>query len=217
MKRAVALAGITCALFGGVPAAARADSTGGLTWKVYVQGKLVNSSDSPKVSQQSPAVCFESGHSATVRVTYVTNFPITLAQTVFAASGGMSQLYLPQGVSVALSGTTCTPEQGGGDTVLSCATLPAGTDNIYVTFSVSTTSPFLRQPPSFGYLSLQETLIPFESTGYSGLASADTYVREHDGVARRPLRAAGRVRAGGRLHAAPKSAGDARHLGPRWP
>lgn len=189
MKRAVALAGVTCALLGGVPGAAQAASTGGLTWKVYVQGKLVNSSAAPTSYQESPFLDFEPGHSATVRVTYVTNFPITLGvQALVAAAGSPSPLYLPQGVSVAISGTTCTPDQGGGDTVQTCATLPAGTNNIYVTFSVSTTSPFLRQPASFGYLSLQETLIPFESAMYGGLASADTYVHAASATAPTPAR-----------------------------
>lgn len=177
MKRAVVAAGIMCALVAGMPTTGQAASTGGLTWQVYVQGKLINSSDAPMFSQQSPSVDFEPGHSATVHVRYVTNFPITLGvQTLFATTSDPVPLYLPQGVSVAFSGTTCTPEQGGGDTVQSCATLPAGTNDIYITFSVSTDSPFLHQPASFGYLNLQETLIPFESAKYGGLASADTYV-----------------------------------------
>ncbi len=183
MNRLILVWGLLVALLSGTVAVAHAASTGGLTWKVYVQGKLVNSSADPSSYQQAPEPKFNPGQSATVHVTYITNFPITLsADTHFTTSGSMSGLYLPPGVSVTISGTSCTPTQGGGNTVLMCSTLPAGTNTITVTFSVTRSSPFLNQPTSFGYLFLEETLIPAEAGAHNGgMADFDAFV--YDGSA----------------------------------
>jgi hypothetical protein len=43
-----------------------------------------------------------------------------------------------------------------------CAPLPAGTNTIDFTFSVSPTSPYLKEKSSYGYIYLGQTTIPVQ-------------------------------------------------------
>jgi MYXO-CTERM domain-containing protein len=160
--------GVACAALGFACAPTAAADTGstaptGQTYQVFVGKTLVTSSADPTQHTQAPTYVATVGKAVSVSVTYVTNFPITLETRTIYDDAVTAVPEVPQGVTATVTGADCTPPKSGENTVLQCATLPAGSHTVNFTYLVSPGSAFLKEPTQNGSLYITQTAIPQET------------------------------------------------------
>lgn len=165
--RSLAL-GAVCAALGFACAPTAAADTGstapaGQTYQVFVGKTLVTSSADPTQHIQAPTYVATVGKAVSVSVTYVTNFPITLETRTTYGYSITAVPEVPQGVTVTVTGAECAPPKSGENTLLQCATLPAGSHTVNFTYLVSPGSAFLKEPTQNGSLYITQTVIPEET------------------------------------------------------
>lgn len=144
------------------------------TWRIIVDGTLVNSSANPTAGYQAPQPSLTPGHSVTMSLTVTSSVPYQLAFDDVLDLAGTQPTILPAGVSIYLTGAACSFGQGGGNMHGYCDRTPAGTHTFGVVFSVSADSPFLYaehhqgpRPSPYAFLEISATPTPLNQYGAS--------------------------------------------------